>query len=91
VLACLQARSDLNVAVVAHTGLEDLVGPASVWRALPVSDRPMTVRWWYEPAGTLPDTDDGRREWLRLHWTIVDAWIDARKAARADRQPIIAG
>ncbi len=82
VLACLRARSDLDVAVVAHTGLEDLVGPATVWQALPVSDRPMTVRWWYEPAATLPDTDDGRREWLRLHWAIVDSWIDARKAAR---------
>jgi len=82
VLACLRARSDLDVAVVAHTGLEDLVSPATVWRALPVTGRPMTVRWWYEPAAALPDGDDGRREWLRLHWTIVDSWIDARKAAR---------
>lgn len=82
VLACLQARSDLNVAVVAHTGLEDLVSPAAVWRALPVTGRQMTVRWWYEAAATLPDSDDGRREWLRLHWAIVDSWIDARKAAR---------
>jgi 1-acyl-sn-glycerol-3-phosphate acyltransferase len=82
VLACLQARSDLGVAVVAHTGLEDLVSPATVWRALPVTGRPMTVRWWYEPAATLPDSDDGRREWLRLQWAIVDSWIDARKAAR---------
>jgi len=83
VLACMRARSDLDVAVVAHTGLEDLVSPATVWRALPVTGRPMTVRWWYEPAVTLPDSDDGRREWLRLHWTIVDSWIDARKAARS--------
>ena len=82
VLACLQARSDLNVAVVAHTGLEDLVSPAAVWRALPVTGRQMTVRWWYEAAATLPDSDDGRREWLRLQWAIVDSWIDARKAAR---------
>jgi 1-acyl-sn-glycerol-3-phosphate acyltransferase len=85
VLACLQARSDLDVAVVAHTGLEDLVSPATVWRALPVTGRPMTVRWWYEPAATLPDSDEGRREWLRLQWAIVDAWIGARKAARHDR------
>ena len=82
VLACLQARSDLDVAVVAHTGLEGLVSPATVWRALPVTSRPMTIRWWYEPAATLPDSDDSRREWLRLHWAIIDSWIDARKAAR---------
>ena len=82
VLACLAGRPDLGVAVVAHTGLEDLVSPAAVWRALPVAGRPMTVRWWYEPAGAVPDGDDDRREWLRLQWAIVDSWIDARKAAR---------
>jgi len=81
-LACLRARPDLSVVVIAHTGLEDLVSPAQVWRALPLSDRPMTVRWWYEPASTVPQTDAGRREWLRLQWAIVDSWIDARKAAR---------
>jgi 1-acyl-sn-glycerol-3-phosphate acyltransferase len=82
VLACLAGRPDLDVAIVAHTGLEDLVSPATVWRALPVTGRPMTIRWWYEPAGTVPDADEDRREWLRLHWAIVDSWIDAKKAAR---------
>jgi 1-acyl-sn-glycerol-3-phosphate acyltransferase len=81
VLACLAGRSDLNVAVVAHTGLEDLVSAASIWRAVPVSE-PMLVRWWYEPAGTLPSGAARRRDWLRLQWAIVDSWIDARKAAR---------
>ena len=84
VLACLAGRPDLGVAIVAHTGLEDLVSPAAVWRHLPVTGRPMTVRWWYEPAAMVPDGDDDRREWLRLQWAIVDSWIDARKAARSD-------
>ncbi|HEY2505346.1 MAG TPA: 1-acyl-sn-glycerol-3-phosphate acyltransferase [Streptosporangiaceae bacterium] len=81
-LACLRWRPDLAVAVVAHTGLEDLVSPADVWRALPVSGSPMMVRWWQETARRLPRSDEGRREWLRLQWAIVDSWIDARKAAR---------
>jgi hypothetical protein len=85
VLACLAGRPDLDVAIVAHTGLEDLVSPATVWRALPVTGRPMTIRWWYEPAGSIPDAAEDRREWLRLHWAIVDSWIDARKAARSDQ------
>ena len=85
VLACLAGRPDLSVAIVAHTGLEDLVSLVTVWRALPVTGRPMTVRWWYEAAGTIPDSDNDRREWLRLQWAIVDSWIDARKAARSDR------
>lgn len=81
VLACLAGRGDLNVAVVAHTGLEHLVSPLSIWRALPVH-HPMVVRWWYEPAAALPRGAARRREWLRLQWAIVDSWIDSRKAAR---------
>jgi hypothetical protein len=50
----------------------------------------MSVRWWYEPAATLPDSDDGRREWLRLQWAIVDSWISARKAARDGQEPVTA-
>lgn len=85
VLACLAGRGDLNVAVVAHTGLEHLVSAASIWRAVPVSE-PMTVRWWYEPARALPRGAARRREWLRIQWAIVDSWIDARKAARTARR-----
>lgn len=85
VLACLAGRPDLGVAVVAHTGLEALTSPALMWQAIPVTGRPMTVRWWYVPAAALPDTDGERREWLRLQWAIVDAWIDARKASRGER------
>jgi len=86
-LACLRSRPDLDVAIVAHTGLEDLVTPAMIWRALPVYGRPMVIRWWHEPAAAMPDNDPGRRDWLRLHWAIVDSWIDARKAARIARSP----
>jgi hypothetical protein len=81
-LACLAARPDLDVAVVAHTGLEDLINPRLIWRAVPVSASPMLIRWWHEPASLLPETDEDRREWLRLQWAVVDAWIDSRKAAR---------
>jgi 1-acyl-sn-glycerol-3-phosphate acyltransferase len=85
VLACLAGRGDLNVAVVAHTGLEDLVNAASIWRAVPVSE-PMLVRWWYESARALPRGAARRRDWLRLQWAVVDSWIDARKAARTGRR-----
>lgn len=85
VLACLAGRRDLTVAVVAHTGLEDLVSPASIWRAVPVTE-PMMIRWWHEPARALPRGAARRRDWLRLQWAIVDSWIDARKAARTPRR-----
>jgi 1-acyl-sn-glycerol-3-phosphate acyltransferase len=80
VQACLAARPDLDVVVVAHTGLEDLVSPALLWRALPLTDRPMTVRWWYEPAAKVPSDPDEQTQWLQVQWAIVDSWIDARQA-----------
>lgn len=82
-LACLSGRQDLTIAVAAHTGLEDLVSPAQIWRAVPVTGSPMLVRWWFQSARSLPSTQDGRRDWLRLQWALVDSWIDARKAAKS--------
>jgi 1-acyl-sn-glycerol-3-phosphate acyltransferase len=82
VLACLGARPDLEVVVVAHTGLEDLVSAADVWRALPVTGRPMIMRWWQLPAADLPLDPNTRADWLDVQWAVVDSWIDARKAAR---------
>jgi 1-acyl-sn-glycerol-3-phosphate acyltransferase len=82
VLACLGARPDLEVVVVAHTGLEDLVSAADVWRALPVTGHPMVMRWWQLPAADLPLDPETRADWLDVQWAVVDSWIDARKAAR---------
>jgi Acyltransferase len=82
VLACLAARPDLEVVVVAHTGLDDLVSPALMWRALPVTGRPLVTRWWHLPATGLPQGADLQQDWLEVQWAVVDSWIDARKAAR---------
>jgi 1-acyl-sn-glycerol-3-phosphate acyltransferase len=93
VLACLGARPDLEVVVAAHTGLEDLVSAADIWRALPVTGRPMVMRWWQLPAADLPVDPDTRADWLDVQWAVVDSWIDARKAARqrdTDRVPALA-
>lgn len=81
VLACLAARPDLDVVVVAHTGLDDLTSPVLVWRALPLAGRPMTVRWWPVPASGVPAAPDRQRQWLRLQWALVDAWIDTSRMA----------
>jgi 1-acyl-sn-glycerol-3-phosphate acyltransferase len=81
VLACLAARPDLEVVLVAHTGLEDLVTAGDIWRALPLTERPMVTRWWHLPQAGLPDDPALRQDWLDVQWAIVDSWIDARKAA----------
>jgi 1-acyl-sn-glycerol-3-phosphate acyltransferase len=80
VLAALAARPDLGVIVIAHTGLEDLVSPGQVWAALPLYERPMTIRWWYLAPGTVPPDPAEQYQWLRVQWALVDSWIGARIA-----------
>lgn len=80
VLAALAARPDLGIVVIAHTGLDDLVTPDQVWQALPLYDRPMTIRWWSVPPGTVPPGPAQQYQWLRVQWALVDSWIGARKA-----------
>jgi 1-acyl-sn-glycerol-3-phosphate acyltransferase len=80
VLAVLTARPELGIVVIAHTGLDDLVTPGQVWQALPLYERPMTIRWWYVPPGTVPPDPAGQYQWLRVQWALVDSWIGARKA-----------
>jgi 1-acyl-sn-glycerol-3-phosphate acyltransferase len=77
-LAALAARPDAAVVVVAHTGLDSITSTAAAWRALPVSDRPMRLRWWWQPVDTLPSDAGARQRWLEWQWVLVDEWIDAR-------------
>ena len=80
VLACLEARPDLPVAVVAHTGLDTLTTAGQAWNAVPFI-RPMSLRWWPAPAPPLDEA--GRLSWLSAEWAVVDEWIDLRRQSVA--------
>jgi hypothetical protein len=87
-LACLQARPDADVLVIAHAGLDTLVTPGQIWRALPVHERPMRVSWWLCPAESVPREDDAAQEWLRRQWDEVDARVVAlRTKPEPERRP----
>lgn len=77
VLACLDARPDLQVMTVAHAGLDRITTIRRAWYAIPV-DAPMTVRMW--PAAPPPRTEQERRAWLRAEWVVVDEWVDRHHA-----------
>lgn len=77
VLACLDARPDVPVLIVAHTGLDRITTAGELWRALPFAT-PMSVRWWAAPPA--PSDEDERVAWLTAEWAVVDQWIDARQA-----------
>jgi 1-acyl-sn-glycerol-3-phosphate acyltransferase len=74
VLACLDARPDLPVVVVAHAGLDRIVTAGQAWSQIPITT-PMTVRAW--PTADVPPGEDARLAWLTLEWAVVDEWVDA--------------
>ena len=91
VRACLAARSDLEVVLVAHTGLEELVTLRQGWAHLPF-EVPMSVRWW--KAGTRPQSTDAGavEEWLVTEWAIIEQWIElqvdqGRRLSPPGREP----
>jgi 1-acyl-sn-glycerol-3-phosphate acyltransferase len=73
VLACLEARPDLEVVVLAHAGLDRIASVRQALDAVPFSC-PVTVRMW--PAATPPATEDGRIFWLMAEWAVLDEWVD---------------
>jgi 1-acyl-sn-glycerol-3-phosphate acyltransferase len=77
-LACLQARPDAEVLVVAHAGLDTLVSPSLIWRALPLWDRPMRIGWWQHSPATIPADEAGQLDWLARQWDRIEEWVVSR-------------
>ncbi len=78
-IAALTARDDTDVLVIAHAGLDTLVNPGQMWRALPLRDRPMRVRAWLRPAAEVPREDAKIVAWLDEQWADVDQWVDTEQ------------
>jgi 1-acyl-sn-glycerol-3-phosphate acyltransferase len=81
VVACLSARPDADVMIVAHAGFGRLTGIRDVWEAVPFTNRPFLVKTWTYAAASLPDDPEGIAAWLDDHWGEVDAWVDEQYAA----------
>jgi 1-acyl-sn-glycerol-3-phosphate acyltransferase len=79
VAAALEARPDLTVIVLGHTGLGAADRP---WWRLPVGSR-VTVRTWvYPPGRTPPPEVPAVQNWLLDRWAEVDAWLATAPPAR---------
>jgi 1-acyl-sn-glycerol-3-phosphate acyltransferase len=77
VLACLDARPELQVLIAAHAGLDRVTSVRQAWEALPVRRR-MTVRIW--PAAEAPENREDRKAWLLTEWAVLDEWVDRHHA-----------
>jgi 1-acyl-sn-glycerol-3-phosphate acyltransferase len=78
VLAALAAAPHADVVFVAHTGLEHLDSVRDIWHGLPLDTR-LLLRWWFVPAGEVPEDPGAQTDWLDDRWAELDAWV-ARRA-----------
>lgn len=69
--AALEVRSDVDLVVVAHAGLDTVTSVRRVWTAIPVADTPMRVGWWRLVGG------DEVADWLNEQWADVARWVTA--------------
>ena len=60
-------------------GLDTLVNPRQMWRALPLHERPMRIRAWLHQADTVPRDETGIRSWLDEQWGVIDQWVDTEQ------------
>lgn len=79
--AALAARPDLDVAVVVHTGLDDLHDARAVWQAVDCA-KTLRLHWRGFLAGAVPNDARGLSAWVFAQWQLMDAWVGAQRASR---------
>jgi 1-acyl-sn-glycerol-3-phosphate acyltransferase len=86
--AALQAAPAAQVAVFMHSGHDELLDVASIWRALPLS-RELHMVWWGEPRPEIASEQDCA-SWLNGIWGGIDAWIEEQAAmAEPVQKPVV--
>ena len=81
-LTAIAAAPVADVVFVAHTGADDLLSPADIWRGIPMS-RPLRARWWRVPHEEIPE--EHRERWLYDWWETIDTWIEQNRLEGPDR------
>jgi 1-acyl-sn-glycerol-3-phosphate acyltransferase len=72
--ALINARPDIDVVFLAHTGLEganrleDFVAGALI-------KQKVRIKFWRVPASEIPQDEQAQIEWLHSEWSKVDKWI----------------
>ncbi len=83
--AALAAAPTAELAIFMHTGHDELLDAASVWRALPLR-RELHMVWWNEPRPE-PASEQECSEWLNQTWIDIDAWIQEQGEIAELAQP----
>lgn len=81
VAAIRENAPDVDVLVIAHTGLEMLAGPWKVVRAVPFRNR-LLLRGRFFRGEEVPTRPEEVARWLDEQWTGVNDWVDERISDR---------
>lgn len=79
VVAAMVARPDADVMIVAHTGLEWLVTPWQIFKAIPLHDHPILIRAWTFGPDERPSDPDAVEAWLDERWDVVNDWVRSHR------------
>lgn len=79
VVTAMTARPDADVMIVAHTGLEWLVTPWQIFKAIPLHDHPFLIRAWTFGPDERPTDPAEIAIWLDEQWAVVAEWVAERQ------------
>lgn len=85
VLAALDAAPEVDVLIVAHTGLDHVLTLRDAWHTLPM-DKRLLMGWWRVPRGEIPQDRDERVSWLYAWWLTVDDWVEQHRPVDLPRE-----
>lgn len=74
-LTLLDAAPSCDVLFVGHHGLEGLTRVKDIWQGTLVG-KTVTIRFWREPAASIPSDSAARLAWLDAHWQRIDNWLE---------------
>lgn len=75
-LALLERAPGVDVAILAHVGLDSLRTIGDIFDGALI-ERRIRVGLWRVPAADIPTDSAGRRQWLFSQWAEIDEWIAA--------------
>ena len=81
VAAIRENAPDVDVLVIAHTGLEMLAGPWKVVRAVPFRNR-LLLRGRFFRGEEVPSRPEEVARWLDEQWTGINDWVAERISDR---------
>jgi 1-acyl-sn-glycerol-3-phosphate acyltransferase len=80
-LALLETRPDVDVAFLAHVGFEGTATLNDIWSGKLIG-RTIRLCFWRVASAEIPQTAEGRVEWLDAQWERIDAWTSVHASSQ---------